>query len=107
MIDLRSDTVTLPPMEMREAIYRADIGDDCYGEDPTVNRLEEYAAELLGKESGLYVTSGTQGNLVSQLSHTQPGDELILGHQDAGIGPFDLGYGLHQGFFETSPQVMR
>lgn len=77
-LDLRSDTVTLPTPEMREAMARAELGDDVYGEDPTVNRLERLAAEMLGKEAGLLVTSGTQGNLVSILAHTQRGDEIIL-----------------------------
>src|SRR5947209_15799657 len=78
-IDLRSDTVTLPTEAMREAMYRAELGDDVFGEDPTVNRLEEMAAERLGKEAGLLVTSGTQGNLVGILTHTQRGDEVIAG----------------------------
>lgn len=77
-IDLRSDTVTLPTKEMREAIYNAQVGDDVYGEDPTVNRLEEMAAEIMGKEAALFVTSGTQGNQISVMTHTQPGDEIIL-----------------------------
>jgi len=77
-IDLRSDTVTIPTQEMREAMYRAEVGDDVYGEDPTVNRLEEMAAEIMGKEAALFVTSGTQGNQVSVMTHTRPGDEIIL-----------------------------
>ena len=77
MIDLRSDTVTLPSPEMCEAMYRAELGDDVFGEDPSVNRLQEMAAERLGKEDALLVTSGTQGNLVALLSHTQRGDEVI------------------------------
>jgi threonine aldolase len=79
MIDLRSDTVTIPTPAMREAMYRADVGDDVYGEDPTVNRLQELAAEMLGKEAGLFVASGTMGNLTSVLAHCQRGDEVILG----------------------------
>jgi threonine aldolase len=78
-IDLRSDTVTLPTEAMREAMYRAELGDDVFGEDPTVNRLEAMAAARLGKEAGLLVSSGTQGNLVSILTHTQRGDEVIAG----------------------------
>lgn len=78
MIDLRSDTVTKPTQEMREAMYKAEVGDDVYKEDPTVNKLEELAADLLGKEAALFVTSGTQGNQVAILSHTRPGDEIIL-----------------------------
>jgi threonine aldolase len=81
VIDLRSDTVTLPSPEMRRAMHEAELGDDVFGEDPTVNRLEELAAERLGKEAGLLVTSGTQGNLVALLTHGQRGDEVICGHQ--------------------------
>jgi len=77
-LDFRSDTVTLPTPEMREAAANAPLGDDVYSEDPTVNRLERLAAEMLGKEAGLFVASGTQGNAVSVLAHTQRGDEVIL-----------------------------
>lgn len=79
MIDLRSDTVTKPTPVMLEAMATAEVGDDVYGEDPTVNRLQELAAELLGKEAGLFVPSGTMGNLASILAHCQRGDEVILG----------------------------
>ncbi len=78
-VDLRSDTVTLPSPAMREAMYHAELGDDVFGEDPTVNRLQELAAELLGKEAALLVVSGTMGNLVSLLAHCGRGDEVILG----------------------------
>jgi threonine aldolase len=78
MIDLRSDTVTKPTEEMRKAAYSAEVGDDVYGEDPTVNKLEETAAEILGKEAALFVTSGTQGNQIAFLTHCRPGDEIIL-----------------------------
>jgi threonine aldolase len=78
IIDLRSDTVTQPTPEMREAMARAEVGDDVYGEDPTVSRLEALAAERLGHEAGLFVTSGTQGNQVSVMAHTRRGDEVIL-----------------------------
>jgi len=81
MIDLRSDTVTLPSPAMREAMYHAELGDDVMGEDPTVNRLEALAAELTGKEAALLVVSGTMGNLVSLLTHCRRGDEAILGDQ--------------------------
>ena len=81
IVDLRSDTVTLPTPAMREAMYRAELGDDVYGEDPTVNRLEEMSAERLGKEAALFVVSGTMGNLVSLLTHCGRGDELIMGHK--------------------------
>lgn len=77
-IDLRSDTVTKPTNEMREAAASAAVGDDVYGDDPTVNNLEAYAAELLGKEDALFVSSGTQGNLISILSQTSTGDEVLL-----------------------------
>jgi len=80
-IDLRSDTVTLPTQAMREAMYRAEVGDDVYGEDPTVNRLEEMSAERMGKEAGLFVVSGTMGNLVAMLTHCGRGDEIIMGHK--------------------------
>jgi threonine aldolase len=78
-IDLRSDTVTQPTPEMRAAMQRAELGDDVYGEDPTVNRLQELAAEKLGKEAGLFVASGTMGNLIAVLAHCGRGDEVILG----------------------------
>ena len=81
MIDLRSDTVTLPSQAMRDAIAQAELGDDVMGEDPTVNRLEELAAEKMGKEAALLVTSGTMGNLVSLLSHCTRGQDVILGDQ--------------------------
>lgn len=77
-IDLRSDTVSWPTPEMREAMAAADVGDDVYGEDPTVNRLEAAAAARLGKAAGLFVASGTMGNLVSVLAHCGRGDEVIL-----------------------------
>jgi threonine aldolase len=80
-IDLRSDTVTHPTPAMREAMYRAEVGDDVFGEDPTVNRLEAMAAERLGKEAALLVASGTMGNLVALLTHCGRGDEVILGNR--------------------------
>lgn len=78
-IDFRSDTVTWPTPAMREAIAQARVGDDVYGEDPTVNELEALAAARTGKEAGLFVASGTMGNLVAILSHATRGDEAILG----------------------------
>ena len=78
IIDFRSDTMTLPTPAMREAMARAEVGDDVWDEDPTVKRLEAMAAERMGKEAALYVTSGTQGNLVSVCAHTQPGQEVVL-----------------------------
>ncbi len=79
IVDLRSDTVTKPTPEMRRAMAEAEVGDDVFGEDPTVNRLQEMAAERLGKEACLLVASGTMGNLVSLLTHCGRGDEVILG----------------------------
>ncbi len=78
-IDLRSDTVTRPTAAMRRAMANAEVGDDVYGEDPTVNRLEALGAEMLGQESAVFVASGTQGNLLALLSHCQRGDEYIAG----------------------------
>jgi threonine aldolase len=78
-IDLRSDTVTWPTPEMREAMARAEVGDDVYDEDPTVNRLQEMAAGRMGKEAGLFVPSGAMGNLAALLTHCNRGDEAILG----------------------------
>ncbi|MNZ26431.1 Low specificity L-threonine aldolase [compost metagenome] len=81
IIDLRSDTVTLPSAGMREAMARAELGDDVYGEDPTVNRLEATLAERLGFESGLFVPSGTMSNLLGLMAHCERGDEYIVGQQ--------------------------
>jgi threonine aldolase len=81
LIDLRSDTVTHPTPAMRRAMADAELGDDVFGDDPTVNALEARAAELLGKEAGLFVASGTMGNLVSQLAHLQRGQETIAGRE--------------------------
>jgi len=81
IIDLRSDTFTRPTPAMRRAMYEAEVGDDVFGEDPTVNRLEALAAERMGKEAGLFVASGTMGNLVSLLAHCGRGDEAIVGDQ--------------------------
>ena len=99
IIDLRSDTVTHPTPAMREAMYRAEVGDDVMGEDPTVNRLQEMAAERMGKEAALFVASGTMGNLVCILAQCGRGDEAIMGDKahsflfEAG-GPSVLG-GVH------------
>ena len=79
MIDLRSDTVTLPTPEMREAIARAELGDDVYGEDPSVNRLEAMAASMMGKDAALLVPSGTMGNLAAMLTHCARGTKAIVG----------------------------
>lgn len=79
MIDIRSDTVTLPTSAMRQAMHTAEVGDDVYGDDPTVNRLQDMCAELLGQEAALFMPSGTQSNLVALLTHCQRGDEYIVG----------------------------
>ncbi len=78
MIDLRSDTVTKPTEGMRKAIFEAEVGDDVFGEDPTVNRLQDYVADMLGKQKAIYVSSGTMGNLLSVMALTEPGDEVII-----------------------------
>jgi len=82
IIDLRSDTVTKPTPAMRQAIFEAEVGDDVNGEDPTINRLEALAAEMLGTEAAIFATSGTQSNLLGVMSHCERGDEYIVG-QDA------------------------
>lgn len=79
-IDLRSDTVTWPTSRMRQAMMEAEVGDDVYGEDPTVNELERRAAQKFGKEAGLFVASGTMGNIVSIMAHCGRGERAIMGH---------------------------
>jgi threonine aldolase len=81
LIDLRSDTVTKPTPAMRAAMAQAEVGDDVYGEDPTVNRLQSIAAEMLGTEAALFATSGTQSNLLGVMSHCERGDEYIVGQR--------------------------
>jgi threonine aldolase len=81
VIDLRSDTVTKPSAAMRAAIAAATVGDDQYGEDPTVNLLQERVADLLGKESALFLPSGTMANQVALLALTQPGDDVIVSRE--------------------------
>ena len=90
MIDLRSDTVTRPTPAMRRAMAAAEVGDDVYGEDPTVNRLEQRAAEMLGKEAALFVPTGSMGNAIGVKLHTQPGDEVICDHR-AHVLDWELG----------------
>ncbi len=90
IVDLRSDTVTKPTPRMREAMMRAEVGDDCYGEDPTVNRLEHLAAEKVGKEAALYVPTGTMGNTALILAHTHLGDNIIV-DIESHIYYFELG----------------
>src|SRR5919106_1887278 len=77
LIDLRSDTVTRPTPEMRKAMGAAEVGDDVFGDDPTVNALQEQAADLLGKEAGLFAPTGSMGNQVSLGALTRPGDEVV------------------------------
>ncbi len=90
LIDLRSDTVTRPTGGMKKAMYDAELGDDVFAEDPTVNRLQETVAEILGKEAALYVPSGTMGNQVCIKVHTQPGDEIIA-EQGAHVFNYETG----------------
>ncbi len=101
-VDLRSDTVTLPSPEMRKAMAEAEVGDDVFAGDPTVNRLQEMAAEAMGKEAALFVSSGTQGNLIAQLTHCRNrGAEVIVGEgshiieHEAGGAWLVGGLGLH------------
>jgi len=89
-IDLRSDTVTKPSPQMRKAMYEAEVGDDVFKEDPTVNKLEKYAAELLGKEAALFVASGVMGNQICLNVHTQPADEVIC-ESDSHIFNYESG----------------
>ena len=111
MIDFRSDTVTKPTKAMREAMKNAIVGDDVYGDDPTLNELEILAAKLLGKEKALFLPSGTMANQVAIMTHTQPGDEIILGQHchiknyevGAASALSGVGYSLlddHQGFLD-------
>jgi threonine aldolase len=81
IIDLRSDTVTQPTPEMRKAMFEAEVGDDVFGEDPSINKLEAMAAARMGKEAAIFTTSGTQSNLIAVLNHTRHGNEIILGSQ--------------------------
>lgn len=103
MIDLRSDTVTQPTDAMRAAMATAPVGDDVYGEDPTVNRLQELAAERVGMEAALFMPSGSMGNLIAVKCHTQPGDEVVL-QRDAHILQYEMG-GLCW-FSGTVPQTL-
>src|SRR6202049_1914632 len=78
VVELRSDTFTLPTESMRRAMAAAEVGDDVWDEDPTIHRLQERAAEMVGKEASLFVPSGTMGNLCALLSHTEPGEEVLI-----------------------------
>lgn len=101
-VDLRSDTVTRPTTAMRAAMAAAEVGDDVFGEDPTVNALEARIASMLGKEAALFVTSGTQGNLLALLTHCQRGDEYIAGG-DAHTYRFEAGGGAVLGGIQPQP----
>ncbi len=105
-IDLRSDTVTKPSTEMRAAMADAEVGDDVYGEDPTINRLESLAAEISGKESALFVSSGTQSNLLALLTHCQRGDEYVAGQQ-AHTYKFEAGGAAVLGSIQPQPLEFR
>jgi threonine aldolase len=102
MIDLRSDTVTRPTAAMREAIARAEVGDDVFGDDPTVNALQERIAQMLGKQAALFMPSGTQSNLCALMSHCQRGDEVIVG-QMAHTYRWEAGGGAVLGSIQPQP----
>src|SRR5712675_3504355 len=102
IIDLRSDTVTLPSPEMRQAMYEAELGDDVFGDDPTVNRLQEKAAEIFGFEAALFFPSGTQSNLAALMSHCGRGDEYIVG-QDAHTYRYEQGGAAVLGSIQPQP----
>ena len=102
IIDLRSDTVTRPTQEMREAMARAEVGDDVYGDDPTINMLEHYAAERFGFEATLFTPSGTAANLIALMSHCQRGDEYIVG-QDAHTYKYEGGGAAVLGSIQPQP----
>jgi threonine aldolase len=102
VVDLRSDTLTLPSQAMREAMARAEVGDDVWEEDPTVKRLEAVAAARTGKEAALFVTSGTQGNLVCVLAQTRPGQEIVL-DRDSHIFNYEVAGAARIGGVQTHP----
>ena len=102
MVDLRSDTVTRPTAAMREAMARAEVGDDVFGDDPTVNRLEARAAELFGAEAGLFFPTGTQSNLAAIMAHCARGEEVILG-QDAHTYRYEGGGAAVLGSIQPQP----
>ncbi|MDF1623500.1 MAG: low-specificity L-threonine aldolase [Pseudohongiella nitratireducens] len=106
VIDLRSDTVTRPGKAMRDAMYQAAVGDDVWGEDPTVIQLESRLAEMSGKAAGLFLPSGTQSNLVALLSHCQRGDEYIVG-QDAHTYRYEGGGAAVLGGIQPQPMLMQ
>ncbi len=102
MIDLRSDTVTRPSLAMRRAMMDAELGDDVFGDDPTVNRLEAHAAEMFGMEAALFLPTGTQSNLCALMAHCQRGDEYIVG-QEAHTYKYEGGGGAVLGSIQPQP----
>jgi threonine aldolase len=102
IVDLRSDTVTRPTPGMRQAMAQAEVGDDVFGDDPTVNRLQDVLAERLGFEAGLFVPSGTQANLIGLVTHCQRGDEYIVG-QDAHTYKYEAGGAAVLGSIQPQP----
>src|SRR5258707_1141068 len=102
IIDLRSDTVTKPSAAMRAAMAAAEVGDDVFGDDPTVNRLQERVAQMAGMEAGLFMPSGTQSNLCALMSHCQRGDEYIVG-QDAHTYKYEGGGAAVLGSIQPQP----
>ena len=105
-VDLRSDTVTRPTTAMRAAMAAADVGDDVFGDDPSVNALQERIAALLGKEAALFVSSGTQGNLVAVMTHCGRGDEYIVG-QSAHTYRYEAGGAAVLGSVQPQPSTRR
>src|SRR5215831_19702310 len=101
-IDLRSDTVTKPSPAMREAMSHAEVGDDVFGDDPTVNRLQEVAAERFGMQAGLFFPSGTQSNLAAVMAHCQRGEEVIVG-QEAHTYRYEAGGSAVLGSIQPQP----
>lgn len=104
VVDLRSDTVTHPSPAMRQAMFEAELGDDVFGEDPTVNRLEAMAAELLGKEDATFVASGTMGNIAAGMAHCTRGDEMIVGDKSH---MFNAEAGAHSALGGIAVQTIR
>ena len=104
LIDLRSDTVTRPSAEMRQAMAAADVGDDVYGEDPSLNRLEERVAGMLGLAAALYVPSGTMGNQIALRLLVPPGDELVC-DADAHVVSYEAGGAAQHGGIQTRTVV--
>src|ERR1700704_1162544 len=101
-VDLRSDTVTKPPPAMREAMAAASVGDDVFGADPTVNKLQEVAAERFGMQAGLFFPSGTQSNLAAVMAHCARGEEVIVG-QDAHTYRYEAGGAAGLGSIQPQP----